>query len=564
MSYVSVGRLAKAIKALKRYQPFFGVTFLSMKRSELPVGAPRVWGSDENAFLESYYQPDGAPPGKKFFVPFAGPAQEHGDWKAAKYSGATLQRARTTDNFKDALIHPNRREWAFATDYIEKLKAQLPGVAPDDRLPVNDLAAWLYRNEDIPADVQQLQARFLSDFHITDDELRELFKLDAEDPDQFFFSDPVAPDELAALTGGTPKGASFASRSESDLLVALVDAIRNKHQIILPDGFIESVYYSLKAQPFVVLAGKPGTAKTSFARAFASAMAGFFGGAVKEIAIPIGKEFTEADVVGYEKISGELAATELTKQLLLTERRKDIYIVILDEMNLSEVDNYFARILPAIESGTSVELPGSQEPRHIPTDTFIFGTINSYLDEATRLPLSGPVKRRANIIEMPNHLATIVSSGDRSAFDSAALTLVRQSLQSVQARLGTPLEGAFDQIKADALSTAIANGGRASSVELLDLLWEICQITGDLLTMGVLQDVLDYVCLSHETVIKALDRQIARKIVPQLSGPGHRVEALISRLSAHPNSAAFSEAEAALKALVETTDTGTGAVVSRY
>lgn len=565
MAYVSLGRVAQALEALRRYHPFFGVTFLSMKESGVTPGDPITWGSpQEQDLLNRYYKPEGAPRGKEYYVPFLSPEQEHGDWKNPKYSGGSLQRARTTDQFKSALRHPTKKAWAFTPDYVEQLAALLPSSAPQDRLPLNDLIAWIYRNQDVPADLPALHKRFIEQFKLDEDELSKLFVVASEDPESFFFDAPIEQDELNQLIGGVPRGASFAGRSEADLIKHLVGWLKDKALIILPDGFVESVYFSLKTQPFIVLAGRPGTAKTTFARAFAAALSDFFGGAVNEITVAIGKEFTEADVVGYEKISGELASTDLTKRLFLSGRSRDVFVVILDEMNLSEVDSYFARLLPAIESGSSVDLPGIAEPIAMPTDTFVIGTVNSYLEEPSRMPLSGPVKRRANIVEMPNHLTTIVASNDRVAFDEAAVALVKQSLLKIQCRLGTQSEGVFDQTRAAAFKAALQSDGRATAPELLDLLWNICVATGGVLTLGVLQDILDYVSLSHEDVIVALDRQIARKVVPQLSGTSDMANALSELISSHPSLALFSESSGALSDLLATSDSAGGAVIYKY
>ena len=71
MPHISAGQLAKAIESLHRFHAFFGVTFLSMKRTGVKVGTPTAWGTQqEDALLEQYYSPPGALPGKPFFVPF--------------------------------------------------------------------------------------------------------------------------------------------------------------------------------------------------------------------------------------------------------------------------------------------------------------------------------------------------------------------------------------------------------------------------------------------------------------------------------------------------------------
>ena len=161
MPYVSIGRLSKAIQSLKRFHAFFGVTLLSMKKEGVGTGAPIAWGqSQENALLNAYYSPAGAPPGRPFFLPFRSP--ENDFWKNPKYSGGVLQRARTSDNFKDAFNHPTPKTWAFLPNYVSVLTGLLPrdpnGAAV--RIPVFDLAAWLYRGIDLPPTLAVVGAQF--------------------------------------------------------------------------------------------------------------------------------------------------------------------------------------------------------------------------------------------------------------------------------------------------------------------------------------------------------------------------------------------------------------------
>ncbi len=68
----------------------------------------------------------GCPTRQPYFVPFGRPDAQSGCWKNPKYSGGTLQRARTTDNFKDALQHPTRDTWAFTPNYVDVLTELLP------------------------------------------------------------------------------------------------------------------------------------------------------------------------------------------------------------------------------------------------------------------------------------------------------------------------------------------------------------------------------------------------------------------------------------------------------
>lgn len=572
MAYISVGQLARSLEKLEAFHAFFGVTFLSMKQTGVCVGTPTVWGSQqEEALLRQYFSPDGAPPGKPFCVPFGRKDPETWFWKNTKYSGGTLQRARTTDNYSEALEHPTTKAWLFTSDYLDKLEALLPSGAGEkkQRIPLFDLAAWLYRHDDLPSSLDEVEAKFRGEFRISDDEYKRLFDTTQPVATQYFAQTPISVDELAQLIHGVPPGPSMMGRSEEDLVQHLERWVTDEEGLTLPTGFVQAFYGALVAQRFVVLAGRPGTGKTAFVRAFTEALNRFFANSVSLVEVSVGSDFSEADALGYEKISGGLAATELSRKLFLSERPRDIYVVLLDEMNLAHVDHYLARLLPAIESDAKVELPGHGSSSPFPPDAFVVGTVNSFLEESTRVPLSSPVKRRSNIVEMPNALGEIVASGDRAKFDKSCVDLLKQTKARIDKRAKDGYASIFDSFRIQRLNTALADGSEIRSLAFGDLLWGICQICAKSestsLTFGVVQDVLDYVSMSGRPWMLALSEQLAQKVVPQLSGPATVCEELLQYATTiDAGSGDFIAATSALEALLATKDLGTGYVLFRY
>jgi hypothetical protein len=570
--YVAISQVAKAIKSLQRFHAFFGVTFLSMKKTGVHIGTPIVWGSEhENALLSRAYSPPGAPAGKKFFLPFGRPEPDTGFWRNPKYSGGSLQSARTREKFNEALEHPSKEEWAFAPDYVATLKNLLPLEGKTQiRLPVFDLAAWLYRDEVIPATLAEVEKKFRNDFELNDPiEYEQLFDATPPNPAQFFSTEPINREELIGLTQGVPDGPSLAGRSEADLIKHLESWILATENLTLPAGFIHTFYTALKAQRFVILAGRPGTGKTAFVRAFFNALNSFFVNTVQLIEVSVSPEFSEADVIGYEKISGGLAATELSRKMFLSGRPNDIYVVLLDEMNLAHVDHYLARLLPAFESDAPVELPGGDSAKNLPSDALLIGTINSYVEETTRLPLSGPVKRRANVIEMPNFLGSLVVNGQREEFEKACHRLLKQTKSRVSKRQRDGLSSVLDEFRSRRVEEAMQIGSELRSPTFMNILWAICGIccleTATAPTFGVIQDVLDYVAMSSTNVARSLSDQIAHKIVPQLNGPVRVARELLKLVEEFDGEAGdYATAKAALVALLHTEDRSSGLVTYTY
>lgn len=114
--------------------------------------------------------------------------------------------------------------------------------------------------------------------------------------------------------------------------------------------------------------------------------------------IPVGSNWTEnRHIVGYYNIITEeyqpTPSFNLIKKAQIDNSKP--YFLILDEMNLSHVERYFADFLSAIESGKPIPLYGD-ETLELPANLFIIGTVN--VDETTYM-FSPKVLDRANTIE---------------------------------------------------------------------------------------------------------------------------------------------------------------------
>ena len=115
--------------------------------------------------------------------------------------------------------------------------------------------------------------------------------------------------------------------------------------------------------------------------------------------IPVGANWTEnRNIIGYYNLITEeyqsTPAYELIKEAI--KNPEEPHFLILDEMNLSHVERYFADFLSAIESGEEIPLYGIDESLKIPNNLFIIGTVN--VDETTYM-FSPKVLDRANTIE---------------------------------------------------------------------------------------------------------------------------------------------------------------------
>lgn len=127
--------------------------------------------------------------------------------------------------------------------------------------------------------------------------------------------------------------------------------------------------------------------------------------------IPVGANWTEnRNIVGYYNvITNKYQSTPAYE--LITQAQKHLdepHFLILDEMNLSHVERYFADFLSAIESGEKIPLYGNED-LEIPSNLFIIGTVN--VDETTYM-FSPKVLDRANVLEFKTYSAASYMNGD--------------------------------------------------------------------------------------------------------------------------------------------------------
>lgn len=192
--------------------------------------------------------------------------------------------------------------------------------------------------------------------------------------------------------------------------------------------FIEAFLLSLKTKPFIILSGISGVGKSLLPRMIMQLT-----GNRNCNPIAVAPDWTDnTDMLGYFNVDDEFIVGEFTNLILEANENSHMpYFIILDEMNLSRVEYYFAQVLSVIESryfdenvnkvkcydflfnkGTrnkllfmskseseldkKINLEKLSELK-IPNNVYIIGTVN--VDEST-YPFSKKVLDRANILEI--------------------------------------------------------------------------------------------------------------------------------------------------------------------
>lgn len=128
----------------------------------------------------------------------------------------------------------------------------------------------------------------------------------------------------------------------------------NSDQVLYYDEvIIEMFLRALQTNALTILSGPSGTGKTSLVNALANA----FTNSSAEI-IPVQSNWTDKqDLLGYFNSSEKrYVSTAFLEALLKANESDGLYIICLDEMNLSHVEYYFAEFLSAKESNQSINL----------------------------------------------------------------------------------------------------------------------------------------------------------------------------------------------------------------
>ncbi|AWB43431.1 hypothetical protein DCC85_03800 [Paenibacillus sp. CAA11] len=199
--------------------------------------------------------------------------------------------------------------------------------------------------------------------------------------------------------------------------------------VFFDDEFIESFLLSLKTKPFVILSGISGVGKSILPRTIMQ-----LSGNKECSPIAVAPDWTDnSDMLGYFNVDGDFIPGEFTNLVLEANDNPHLpYFIILDEMNLSRVEYYFAQVLSVLESryfdedinrisyhdflfnkGIRDRLQryadkNSGDPElhdyfnklaqlKISSNVFIIGTVN--IDEST-YPFSKKVLDRSNVLEI--------------------------------------------------------------------------------------------------------------------------------------------------------------------
>jgi 5-methylcytosine-specific restriction protein B len=287
---------------------------------------------------------------------------------------------------------------------------------------------------------------------------------------------------------------------------------------------------SLITKPFLILTGLSGSGKTKLAQAFVKWICELKN---QYKVVPVGADWTNREpLLGYPNA---LDKNEYVKpdngvlDLLInaTENPDLPYFLILDEMNLSHVERYFADFLSAMESNEEIPLhkesksiSGVPSSIRLPKNLFVIGTVN--IDETTHM-FSPKVLDRANTLEFRidpaemNHfldnigevnMDALVSKGSGMAKRFVQLSLDKSPLKEDLDKINPELAEFFVELK-----KAGAEFGYRSATEILRLIKNLSIIDPTL------------------TLNQKLDIGIIQKLLPKLHGSRNKLNKVLVKLA---------------------------------
>ncbi len=274
---------------------------------------------------------------------------------------------------------------------------------------------------------------------------------------------------------------------------------------------------SLLTKPFIILTGLSGSGKTKLAQAFVQWICQ---DDTQYRIIPVGADWTNREpLLGYPNA---LKPEEYVKpdsgvlDLIIQANHKPTlpHFLILDEMNLSHVERYFADFLSVMESKEEIPLHSEEKVENgvptklkIPSNLFIIGTVN--IDETTNM-FSPKVLDRANTIEfrvtqdeMKNFLVNIkdinmdalIGKGAEMAESFLGMAGSKEFVTDDIGTINDSLVQFFGELK-----KAGSEFGYRSATEILRLIHQLTSLD------------------PHLTTNKKIDIAIMQKLLPKLHG----------------------------------------------
>ena len=315
----------------------------------------------------------------------------------------------------------------------------------------------------------------------------------------------------------------------------------------LPDSFDDrfSTRYitSLLAKPFVILTGNSGTGKTRISKQFAEYLEVIDSSGERNwLIVSVGADWTDnARVLGFynplaDNGVGRYEKTGIVKLIERANNNPEIpYFLILDEMNLSHVERYFADFLSHMETPDNpFELDGYRNTDDeeaasgklaYPDNLFVIGTVN--IDETTYM-FSPKVLDRANVIEFKPDRDDVLNMFNVEV-QIEKMIPAKSGVAEAFLRLAKDIRNGRNGISADHM---------AEVRRVFTNIYDIVEKNGYEFAYRTVKEIRQYLGAAYELstqwdeseMYNIIDEQLLQKVLPKIHGNRKEIGSMLEEM----------------------------------
>lgn len=302
-------------------------------------------------------------------------------------------------------------------------------------------------------------------------------------------------------------------------------------------SFVKRYICSLMAKPFVILTGNSGTGKTRIATQFAKFLEIKLGENEKNwLLVPVGADWTDnTKILGFynplaNNGKGKYEKSSILRLIELANlpENKDIpFFIILDEMNLSHVERYFADFLSHMETPKiDFVLDGYSGSLKYPENLFIVGTVN--IDETTYM-FSPKVLDRANVIEFIPEKESVLDLFKNPIAGKSNILAAHSNFAKLFLNKSLDIRNGNGKLNDDMILKLQG---------IFSTLYDLLEKCGYEFSYRTVREIRQYISAAYELTINVndfnlnsvLDEAIIQKILPKIHGNRREIGELLDEL----------------------------------
>lgn len=315
----------------------------------------------------------------------------------------------------------------FADIFVTKALSK-EGIV--QRVPLVDLAVWLFREESFPdgSSSEALEQRFLERFPFSTADYQKLFRFTPEDPAHIFTNAAPPPEAIAvgirkALLSPEIKNAKESGSKDEPLEED--DAVLQQVKNLIALG-----------TSGIILKGCPGTSKTWYAKKISATLVKHSDHVFHVQFHPAYgyEDFVEGYLPDETKKAGFRIADKIFLQACtLASTVSTPVIIIIDEINRGDPARILGEVLTYIEHdyrGTPFRKAYSGDPAFVPKNLMLIGTMNEFDRSITQLDLA--LIRRLDHIQLKPSSELVTSFLEAGEFTVEQIDRIVQWFEALQ------------------------------------------------------------------------------------------------------------------------------------